>query len=92
MSLNLSDLKGVGEKITEKLLRIGVKEVEDLLFHLPIKYHDKTKITKISELEEKKLLYPLILFLALLLRSHAQTLKYNYAILKMILLVSVLKI
>tara|TARA_Y100000590_G_scaffold460157_1_gene618853 strand:+ start:6906 stop:8969 length:2064 start_codon:yes stop_codon:yes gene_type:complete len=56
MSLNLSDLKGVGEKITEKLLRIGVKEVEDLLFHLPIKYHDKTKITKISELEEKKLL------------------------------------
>ena len=26
------------------------------IFHLPIKYHDKTKITKISELEEKKLL------------------------------------
>ena len=56
MSLKLSDLKGVGEKITEKLLRIGIKEVEDLLFHLPIKYHDKTKITKVSDLEEKKLL------------------------------------
>ena len=51
MSTDLLDLKGVGEKGLIKLNKIGIKTVEDLLFHLPIRYQDKTKLTKISDLE-----------------------------------------
>ena len=51
MSTDLLDLKGVGEKGLIKLNKIGITTVEDLLFHLPIRYQDKTKLTKISDLE-----------------------------------------
>lgn len=51
MSTDLLDLKGVGEKGLIKLNKIGIRTVEDLLFHLPIRYQDKTKLTKISNLE-----------------------------------------
>ena len=52
MTISLLDLKGVGEKGLIKLEKIGISSAEDLLFHLPIRYQDKTKITKISDLEE----------------------------------------
>ena len=51
MSTDLLDLKGLGEKGLIKLNKIGIRTVEDLLFHLPIRYQDKTKLTKISDLE-----------------------------------------
>ena len=51
MSTDLLDLKGVGEKGLIKLNKIGIRTVEDLLFHLPIRYQDKTKLTEISDLE-----------------------------------------
>ena len=54
MSYSLLELKGVGEKSLLKLRKIGIKTVEDLLFHLPIRYQDKTKITNISNTEEGK--------------------------------------
>ena len=54
MTTSLLDLKGIGEKALIKLNKIGVRSVEDLLFHLPIRYQDKTKITKISSLAEGK--------------------------------------
>ena len=57
MSTDLLDLKGIGKKGLEKLNKIGIKTTEDLLFHLPIRYQDKTKFTKISELEPGKKYY-----------------------------------
>mgnify|MGYP006198968191 CR=1 FL=1 len=54
MTHSLLELKGVGEKSLLKLKKIGIKTVEDLLFHLPIRYQDKTKITNISNAEEGK--------------------------------------
>ena len=54
MTISLLELKGVGEKGLTKLEKIGVSSAEDLLFHLPIRYQDKTKITKITDLEEGK--------------------------------------
>ena len=54
MTTSLLDLKGIGKKSLIKLNKIGIKSVEDLLFHLPIRYQDKTKITKISSLVEGK--------------------------------------
>ena len=57
MSTDLLDLKGIGKKGLEKLNKIGIETTEDLLFHLPIRYQDKTKLTKISELEPGKKYY-----------------------------------
>ena len=54
MTISLLNLKGVGEKGLIKLKKIGINSAEDLLFHLPIRYQDKTRITKISDLEEGK--------------------------------------
>ena len=48
MTIDLLDLKGVGEKGLIKLNKIGIRTIEDLLFHLPIRYQDKTKIAQIS--------------------------------------------
>ena len=44
-------IKGVGPKIAEKLDKLGVKTVQDLLFYFPRAYLDYTKITKIGDLE-----------------------------------------
>ncbi|OYD24290.1 ATP-dependent DNA helicase RecG [Oceanimonas baumannii] len=48
MPLNL--LKGVGEKMQEKLHRLGLETVQDLLFHLPLRYEDRTQICNVAEL------------------------------------------
>lgn len=46
----LTALSGVGAVIAEKLSRIGINNVQDLLFHLPIRYEDRTRITPIIDL------------------------------------------
>ena len=45
------DLRGVGPKLEKKLFKLGITKVLDLLFHLPIRYIDKTKITPIGALQ-----------------------------------------
>ncbi len=47
----ITDLRGVGPKLEKKLFKLGIKKVLDLLFHLPIRYIDKTKITPIGALQ-----------------------------------------
>ncbi len=46
--LSLTNLKGVGPKQLEKLEKLGLFVVQDLLFHLPLRYQDKTRITPIE--------------------------------------------
>ena len=46
----LQSLTGVGPQLVEKLGRIGIYKPEDLLFHLPLRYQDRTRITAISDL------------------------------------------
>ncbi|QLB15753.1 ATP-dependent DNA helicase RecG [Mannheimia granulomatis] len=45
----LTALSGVGAAIAEKLSRIGINNVQDLLFHLPMRYEDRTRITPIAD-------------------------------------------
>ncbi|WFE70307.1 ATP-dependent DNA helicase RecG [Halomonas sp. M1] len=41
-------LKGVGEALAIKLARLGVERISDLLFHLPLRYQDRTRLTPIG--------------------------------------------
>lgn len=48
----LTALRGVGPKLAQQLADYGVTQVEDLLFHLPLRYQDRTRITPIAGLQE----------------------------------------
>ena len=50
-SLLVSTIKGVGEKLSSTLSKLGIKTIEDLLFHFPVGYQDRTILKKIAELE-----------------------------------------
>ncbi len=43
-------LKGVGPAIAEKLAKVGLENLQDVLFHLPSRYQDRTRITPIGAL------------------------------------------
>jgi ATP-dependent DNA helicase RecG len=43
-------LKGVGPRLAERLANLGVTSVQDLLFHLPSRYQDRTRLTPIADL------------------------------------------
>jgi ATP-dependent DNA helicase RecG len=43
-------LKGVGPRLAERLANLGVTSVQDVLFHLPSRYQDRTRLTAIAEL------------------------------------------
>ncbi|WP_330542372.1 ATP-dependent DNA helicase RecG [Aeromonas hydrophila] len=48
--ISLDSLKGVGSKMQEKLERLGLATVQDLLFHLPLRYEDRTQVWPIGDL------------------------------------------
>ncbi len=50
----LTALSGVGAAISEKLSRIGIHNLQDLLFHLPNRYEDRTRITPIADLRPEQ--------------------------------------
>jgi ATP-dependent DNA helicase RecG len=47
---SLTQLKGVGPNVAEKLARLGIFSIQDLLFHLPLRYQDRTRIAAIGSL------------------------------------------
>ncbi len=49
-TLPVTDLKGVGPSLASKLEKLGITTIQDLLFHLPLRYEDRTRITPIAEL------------------------------------------
>ncbi|MES9897616.1 MAG: ATP-dependent DNA helicase RecG [Sedimenticola sp.] len=46
----VTSLKGVGPRNGEKLAKVGIHTVQDVLFHLPLRYQDRTRITPIGTL------------------------------------------
>ncbi len=46
--LSITQLKGVGDQFAQKLYKLGIVTIQDLLFHLPLRYIDRTRITPIS--------------------------------------------
>ncbi len=47
-------LAGVGPRLSDKLQRLGVRAVRDLLYHLPCRYQDRTRIAPIGRLRLKQ--------------------------------------
>ncbi|MBD3896974.1 ATP-dependent DNA helicase RecG [Halomonas sp. ML-15] len=46
----VTELSGVGEALAAKLARLRIASLADLLFHLPLRYQDRTRITPIGTL------------------------------------------
>ena len=44
-------LRGIGAQMRDKLARIGITTVQDILFHLPLRYMDRTRLTPIGSLQ-----------------------------------------
>ena len=48
--MKLIDLKGVGPKTVQQLAQLGIHHIIDILFHLPLRYQDRTRIVPINSL------------------------------------------
>lgn len=46
----ITTLKGVGDALADRLARLGVFTVQDLLFLLPLRYEDRTRVVPIGSL------------------------------------------
>jgi ATP-dependent DNA helicase RecG len=45
----LTTLKGVGPSMAKRLEKLSLLSVQDLLFHLPLRYEDRTRVTTIRD-------------------------------------------
>ena len=48
--VSVTALKGIGEAMAEKLTKVGLENLQDVLFHLPLRYQDRTRVVPIGEL------------------------------------------
>ena len=63
--LPVTHLKGVGAKFAETLAKLGIVTLQDLLFHLPFRYVDRSRIRSIASLR----LYDIALIQARVLQN-----------------------
>jgi ATP-dependent DNA helicase RecG len=50
LASDLQDLRGVGPRLESSLQQLGINRVQDLLFHLPFRYEDRTRLHPIGAL------------------------------------------
>ncbi|MGH1462561.1 MAG: ATP-dependent DNA helicase RecG [Neptuniibacter sp.] len=48
--ISVSELKGVGAALEQKLNNLDIRNLQDLLFHLPLRYQDRTRVVPIGSL------------------------------------------
>ena len=49
-TLPVTVLKGVGPRMAERLERLGIRTVQDVLFHLPARYEDRTRVVPMGSI------------------------------------------
>ena len=47
---SVQTLKGVGPAVAEKLAKLGIYTIQDVLFHLPMRYEDRSQVVPINTL------------------------------------------
>ncbi|MBL7251994.1 ATP-dependent DNA helicase RecG [Alloalcanivorax marinus] len=52
--IDITRFKGVGPRAAERLAKLGLHTLEDVLFHLPFRYEDRTRITPIGALRPEQ--------------------------------------
>ncbi|WP_347988805.1 ATP-dependent DNA helicase RecG [Methylomonas sp. AM2-LC] len=50
-TLPVTTLTGIGSQVAARLQKLGIITLQDLLFHLPLRYQDRSKITAIAQLQ-----------------------------------------
>src|SRR5687767_912892 len=50
LSVPVQFVKGVGPQRAEALAKVGVRTVEDLLYHLPLRYEDRRRFACVADL------------------------------------------
>lgn len=48
ISAGVGTLRGIGPALEKKLARLGIETLQDVLFHLPFRYEDRTRVTPIG--------------------------------------------
>ena len=48
---DVTSLSGVGPALAGKLAKLGIRTLQDVLFHLPLRYEDRTQVTPIGALQ-----------------------------------------
>ena len=46
--IEISQLKGVGKKLAQTMGKLDIANLQDLLFHLPFRYEDRTRVHPIA--------------------------------------------
>ncbi|MCP4411687.1 MAG: ATP-dependent DNA helicase RecG, partial [Gammaproteobacteria bacterium] len=49
--ISLQHLKGVATKQSERLAKLGINNIQDLLLHLPLRYEDRTRLVSLDSLQ-----------------------------------------
>lgn len=49
---SIKHIQGIGPSIEDKLFSMGIKTVYDILFHLPIRYQDRSKVQPIGSIKK----------------------------------------
>ncbi len=49
-TIGVETLKGVGAAVAARLEKLGILTLQDVLFHLPFRYQDRTRLSRIGEL------------------------------------------
>ncbi len=48
-ALACTHLRGVGPRLASRLQKLGIHTIQDLLFHLPMRYQDRTHVTPLNQ-------------------------------------------
>ncbi len=51
-TMTVTALKGVGATLEARLKKLGIESVQDLLFHLPLRYEDRTRLYPLSQVRQ----------------------------------------
>ena len=49
---SIKHIQGIGPTIEDKLFSMGIKTIYDILFHLPIRYQDRSKVQPIGSIKK----------------------------------------